>query len=244
MSTDNLKKLRDPFPDHQISLLPRPTKKDNPKGNCHECGGYHGIPAVHLKYVGHAALTDRLLDVDPLWNWEPFATENGLPKFDANGGLWIRLTVCGHTRMGYGNAEASNFKDIGSREKEVIGDALRNAAMRFGAALELWHKGDLHVQDQDAASQPQPNNWSFKQFNDHLTPEEIGTPSVSYRIPFGKFKFKTLEEVPMKDLEDYVIYLEDKAKKENKEIVGQVREFIDNAVNFINSFEQEYGDKK
>jgi hypothetical protein len=28
--------------------------------------------------------------------------------------------------------------------KERIGDALRNAAMRFGAALDLWHKGDLH----------------------------------------------------------------------------------------------------
>jgi hypothetical protein len=31
--------------------------------------------------------------------------------------------------------------------KEIIGDALRNAAMRFGAALDLWHKGDLHVDD-------------------------------------------------------------------------------------------------
>jgi hypothetical protein len=28
--------------------------------------------------------------------------------------------------------------------KEAIGDALRNAGMRFGAALDLWHKGDLH----------------------------------------------------------------------------------------------------
>ena len=29
--------------------------------------------------------------------------------------------------------------------KERIGDALRNAAMRFGAALDLWHKGELHA---------------------------------------------------------------------------------------------------
>lgn len=33
--------------------------------------------------------------------------------------------------------------------KERIGDALRNAAMRFGAALDLWHKGDLHIDDDD-----------------------------------------------------------------------------------------------
>ena len=34
--------------------------------------------------------------------------------------------------------------------KERIGDALRNAAMRFGAALDLWHKGDLyaHVEEE------------------------------------------------------------------------------------------------
>jgi len=33
--------------------------------------------------------------------------------------------------------------------KERIGDALRNAAMRFGAALDLWHKGDLHAAETD-----------------------------------------------------------------------------------------------
>jgi hypothetical protein len=38
--------------------------------------------------------------------------------------------------------------------KERIGDALRNAAMRFGAALDLWHKGDLH-KDQNEEDEPQ-----------------------------------------------------------------------------------------
>lgn len=116
-----LAELRKPFPDHQISVLD--------KGR-----------AGKLSYVGHAALTARLLDVDPLWTWEPMAcTAEGLPAFDADGGLWIRLTVNGMTRLGYGHAAAS--KAAGDRVKEVIGDALRNAAMRFGAALDLWHKG-------------------------------------------------------------------------------------------------------
>lgn len=139
--------LRAPFPPNQISKLPKPYKRDSPKGKCAECGGYHGLPAVHLDYVGHAALTDRLLDCDPLWEWEPVAFgQNGLPVLDANGGLWIRLTVCGHTRLGYGHADE---KRGGDAIKEVIGDALRNAAMRFGAALDLWHKGDLHLDDDD-----------------------------------------------------------------------------------------------
>lgn len=142
---DNLAKLREPFPPNQVSKLPKPYKKDSPKGRCDVCGGYHGLPAVHLDYVGHAALTDRLLDVDPLWSWEPVGfAPDGLPAFDRNGGLWIRLTVCGVTRLGYGNADG---KSGGDAVKEIIGDALRNAAMRFGAALDLWHKGDLHAEE-------------------------------------------------------------------------------------------------
>ena len=120
---DKLQELRKPFPDHQISYLPK--------------GG------TKLAYVGHAALTDRLLDVDPGWTWEPLAmSPHGLPVMDDLGGMWIRLTVCGVTRLGYGHA---GNKQGGDAIKEIIGDALRNAAMRFGAALELWHKGDLHL---------------------------------------------------------------------------------------------------
>lgn len=149
---ENLQKLRAPFPAHQISKLPKPKSKDAPKGKCAECGGWHGLPAVHLDYVGHAALTDRLLDVDPAWTWEPLSLDDkGLPALDKDGGLWIRLTVCGVTRLGYGDAQG---KTGGDAMKERIGDALRNAAMRFGAALDLWHKGDLHKDDEPEAEHP------------------------------------------------------------------------------------------
>jgi hypothetical protein len=144
-----LELLRAPFPAHQISKLPKPLKKDAPKGKCVECGGWHGLPALHLDYVGHAALTDRLLDADPSWTWEPLSITEGLPLLDGYGGMWIKLTVCGVTRLGYGHA---GDKQGGDAIKEVIGDALRNAAMRFGAALDLWHKGDLHVEEPDPAT--------------------------------------------------------------------------------------------
>ena len=147
--------LRDPFPPHQISKLPKPTKAqteavraDYKKGaRCKLCEAWHHPDVVHLDYVGHAALTDRLLDADPAWSWEPLAiSPDGLPVFDGFGGMWIKLHVCGITRLGYGAAEG---KDGPNAIKEVIGDALRNAAMRFGAALELWHKGDLHKDEED-----------------------------------------------------------------------------------------------
>jgi len=162
---DRLAKLREPFPAHQISKLPKETKAqreerehDRSKGvRCDICGGWHHKNAVHLDYVGHAALTARLLDTDPLWSWEPVAFgPNGLPAFDQSGGLWIRLTVCGVTRLGYGHAATKPNMDPGAREKEVIGDALRNAAMRFGAALDLWHKGDLHAEPAVETVAPAP----------------------------------------------------------------------------------------
>lgn len=139
--TEALSNLLKPFADNEINKLPKPYPKDSPKSNCKECGGYHGLPAAHLDYVGHAALTKRLLETDLNWTWEPVAFgDDGLPKLDSQGGLWIRLTICGVTRLGYGDSQGKSGPNA---IKEAIGDALRNAGMRFGAALDLWHKGDL-----------------------------------------------------------------------------------------------------
>lgn len=149
---DILAKLRAPFEANQISQKPQPTKAQNDavkadytKGaRCNVCGGWHHPQVQHLSYVGHAALTHRLLDVDPTWNWEPMALDtNGLPLIDKDGGMWIKLTVGGMTRLGYGDAGQKTGPDA---MKERIGDALRNAGMRFGMALELWHKGVLEME--------------------------------------------------------------------------------------------------
>jgi hypothetical protein len=155
-----LELLREPFPADQIGKLPKGTKAQNEcaaneKINCKVCGGWHHPKIIHLDFVGHAALTNRLLDADINWYWDPMAFDkDGLPAFDTSGGLWIRLVVAGQTRIGYGNAAASQYKEVGSREKEVIGDALRNAALRFGAALSLWHKGgELYVSEPET---PEP----------------------------------------------------------------------------------------
>jgi hypothetical protein len=120
-------KLSDPFPASQVGILPK--------------------AGVKLQYVGHGAVTARLLDVDPKWTWEPLAKDaNGLPVFDRDPqgrpiGLWIKLTVDGVTRLGYGDCAGNQPNAV----KVLIGDALRNAAMRFGVALDLWVRG--HSED-------------------------------------------------------------------------------------------------
>ena len=208
-----LELLRKPFSDNEINLLPKPFSKDSPKGTCAECGGYHGLPAVHLKYVGHAALTNRLLDVDPQWNWEPMTYRDGLPAFDSTGGLWIKLTICGLTRIGYG-AAAGSSKDVGAREKEVIGDALRNAAMRFGAALDLWHKGDLNEETKDSTLIKSP------------------TP---YVIPFGKHKGKRLSQLTVLEITKYIEFITNSAKSSNKPVTGPGKEFMEKAEVYLDA---------
>jgi hypothetical protein len=150
MTDAKAKELRKAFPKAAIGKLPKPYKADSARGNCKECGGYHGLPAVHLDYVGHAATTDRLLAVDPEWTWRPFTAEEvtALPPKLRDAGLWIYLTVCGITRPGVGDGKSA---------KECIGDAIRNAAMRYGVALDLWAKEDLH--EIQAAQKGEPSTY-------------------------------------------------------------------------------------
>jgi hypothetical protein len=146
-------KLRAEFPRNKVGKLPRVTCSmcSNPKAQCSDhkrqkcrvCKAYVSTQHMHIDYVGHADVTDRLLTVDPGWNWEPMAFDSfGLPATDEHGGLWIRLTVAGVTRVGYGHADG---KKGGNAIKEAIGDAIRNAAMRFGVALDLWRKESPEV---------------------------------------------------------------------------------------------------
>jgi hypothetical protein len=113
---------------------------------------------VSLDYVGHAEITKILIEIDPLWSWQPVAWENGRPATHTQLGkitkrdgtvlefptvsMWGYLTLLGVTRIAVGSVEAHKA-DL---DKELVSDFLRNAAMRFGIALDLWTKGETKVQ--------------------------------------------------------------------------------------------------
>lgn len=130
------------------------------KKRCDGCGNWISPSHTHLDYVGHADTTDRFLDVDPEWEWGPVAREvdprlllaavetgnpeivkaildSAPPKLDSNGGMWMRLTIAGVTRLGYGDGGGKHGPDA---VKVAIGDGLRNAGMRFGVGLDMWRK--------------------------------------------------------------------------------------------------------
>ena len=174
MSDVDLSGLRAHFADGVVGKLPKITCRECSKGSCGqhqkakcpECKNYISTAHIHIDYVGHADVTDRLLDVDPEWDWEPLATDpdpevlkaaiasgnaeivklvldNAPPRLERNSsgypvGMWMRLKVGDTHRIGYGSVPATQM----DAEKVLIGDALRNAAMRGGVALEQWQKGD------------------------------------------------------------------------------------------------------
>lgn len=169
--------LREPFPREQIGLLPKLTCRDcsraqgrvcdrHQKGKCATCSNWITGAHTHLSYIGHAAVTDRLLKADPNWSWEPayrdvdphvlaaavasgdpgivaMVLDNAPARTEATGGMWIKLTVGGVTRLGYGTDDDPGM----DHDKKLVSDALRNAAMRFGVALDLWSKEDLGSED-------------------------------------------------------------------------------------------------
>lgn len=191
MDEKTAKRLRLAFPADRIGKLPKLTCpacredrskqcQNHPKTRCNTCGNWISTAHTHLDYVGHADITDRFLEVDPAWSWEPVARdidpqvvaaatttnnpdvlrqvlESAPPKLDGHGGLWIRLTIAGVTRLGYGDGGGKRGPDA---IKVAIGDALRNAGMRFGTGLDMWRK-DLDPGDSSPAPQEQRTNPSW-----------------------------------------------------------------------------------
>lgn len=157
----------EPFGEGQVGKKPQYTCQDCSKRSCkthakqwcETCKQTISTAHMHIDFVGHAHMTAKLLKLDPFWSWEPVAfDEEGLPKIRVTQGqasLWIRLTVCGITRLGVGVEPVEKFgRPNDNLLKELIGDALRNAGMRFGLALNLWAKGELLEADETSNEQP------------------------------------------------------------------------------------------
>lgn len=111
---------------------------------------------ITLDFVGHADITRILIEVDPHWNIEPVAyDEAGLPAAKKIGNMiqaGFRMTLFGQTRYCVGSVEERK-SDIG---KELVSDAIRNGAMRFGISLSLWTKAEWEDLGATPAVAPAP----------------------------------------------------------------------------------------
>lgn len=111
---------------------------------------------TQLDFVGHADITRLLLEIDPTWRWVPIAWDNGRPAIHVENGMatmWGELTLLGQARLGVGSVRADKV-DL---DKELVGDFLRNASMRFGICLSLWTKQEWDDLG-DTPKKPVPTN--------------------------------------------------------------------------------------
>jgi hypothetical protein len=165
--------------------------------NLQDILGKYGVPdpsivgklpkgGTTLDFVGHAEITRILLEIDPNWSWEPVAwTETGRPAItEVNGTavMWGRLTVLGQSRLGVGSARA----DKGDVDKELIGDFLRNAAMRFGISLSLWSKSEW--EEQPHAPKVPDTKVAIERFKDACRQEKLDPEvfAAQFSIPLDK----------------------------------------------------------
>jgi hypothetical protein len=132
MDASQAKALRKPFPPEQIGHLPKGGKM--------------------LDFAGHAVVTDRLLQVDPEYEFGPVMNANHVPIVRPGGRsgeeVLYALTVCGVTRHEWGD---------GPNMKECSSDAIRRCAMRFGVALDLWAKEDLQASREEVIERLEPD---------------------------------------------------------------------------------------
>jgi hypothetical protein len=164
-----------------------------------------------LDFVGHADITRILIEIDPYWSWEPCGWVQGRPAIHVENGMatmWGWLTVHGKELLGVGSVKA----DKGDYEKELIGDFLRNASMRFGISLNLWTKnqwadldGDKPVSKPQAAPQDKPKATALPD-DASLTEEQINAfnkacvdndlnPMTIYKDASVRFGFATQKDL-------------------------------------------------
>lgn len=114
-----------------------------------------------LDFVGHADVTKMLIEIDPMWSWEPVAFDaDGLPAYRVENGMahlagW--MTIHGVRRLAIGSVQ-HNKPDL---LKELASDLIRNGAMRFGVCLALWTKQEWHDIDAPVAA-PAPKKTPAK----------------------------------------------------------------------------------
>ena len=157
--------LAAPFAQDDLEKLPRQlNSRDDNRGRCeagnyysadgHGCGGWHAR-AMHLDYVGHAGITQRLNDVlgPQGWDFAPMAmTPEGLPLM-RGGEFWGALTIRVEDQEVTKYDVAANFQGV----QEAWGDALRRCAMRFGVGTYLWSKSEAALSLKMATDQaPEP----------------------------------------------------------------------------------------
>lgn len=140
-------------------------------------------------------------------------------------GVLCVITTLAHSS---GQSVSGEFPLIGHKlDPQGIGSAV-SYARRYALAAIVG----VYQTDDDGNSATHG-----KIVGDEPLPEDGCIPN-DYRIPFGKFKNKSLEEVGPEALKAYVNFLDEQAIKKEKPLEGSVKDFVDRAVSYVITLEK------
>lgn len=184
-----------------------------------------------MSYLSWTYAVDTLLQADPTATWEY------LPHLEINDTILVRCQVHAFGKTMFMQLAVFDYKNQAIKSPNAC--QVSNSMMRclvkciacFGIGLYIYSGEDLPEESNNphAPSNMQPND------------EEAGRPSSVYRVPFGKFVKKSLDEIDLNEMKNYIDYLETKANKDGKPIQGVVKEFIDKASSHIAALENQQG---
>lgn len=161
-------------------------------------------------------------------------TKNGLSivqTLDYENGVDLLVTTLAHSS---GQWIKGRLRIVPTKaDPQAVGSAITYARRYAFAAIV----GLIQTDDDGEAAMGRVNKPNVPGNSVMPTEQDGNTAQLHYKIPFGKFAQRSLEEVGADKLRDYVNYLENKAKKDGKTITGQVADFISRAAEFIGAFE-------
>jgi hypothetical protein len=222
--------------------------------------------AMCLAYIQARAIMNRLDEVVGPENWMvnyrfASATEAGTPGVIASiaikyGDQWI------HKEDGAEQTDIESFKGgLSSALKRAgsawgIGRYLYKLESAFATIVDAKTKEARYGKTKDGGDfhwvAPALPQWALPEgekvdttkppiegggIHPENPPWDMGSTINDYRIPFGKFAKRALEEVDLDELKSYILYLERASKEKNKPIQGQVKDFIERACNYIGAIE-------
>lgn len=157
------------------------------------------------------------------------ALANAFMKAETKAKRRVTLSICGLNMLD--ESEVESIPAENKKEVTTINKGKTNELSTNTTTVSSFQETEANINaafagaTQDTGYNEQPGFTGTGTFNDFESGNTTGFDS-SYKIPFGKHKGKTIEEIGIEEAGAYAGWIENSAKKEGKEIKPMGKEFI------------------
>lgn len=238
LTSADIQVLSEPFDEKTISVKVQSFNRERTK-------------AMLVCYLQHTDVYARIEKVDPAWTSEVVQTEKGHESYLVR----VKMTIKGVSRDNFGE---------GGDLKGATSDAIKRAAMLFGIGRYLYDSETVWIpytentdryksftlEDYKKSLRKDQSPLPVRKSNDppwiapeQPTEEDGSTIPLDYRVQFGKWKGRGLEDIYKnfgpEQMSSYHTFLRESSEKKGIAITGQVLEFMEKCEEFLGSKENE-----